>query len=132
MIDDHAVSFIKFTHPAPPPLRRMLCPSCAALFLTHHPLPLLSSYIQAALIRVHKHFAFVLFGARRPLLPALAEAPEAMEAPPLEELPLVGLNHHGYYHGIIMKRLVAGYAGAPWPRLRGACGQGRGEAVDTG
>ena len=37
-----------------------------------------------------------------------------MAARPLEELPLVGLNHHGYYHGIIMKRLVAGYAGAPF------------------
>ncbi len=92
----------------------MLCPFCASFFLPHHPLPLLPSYVQAALIRAHKHFAFVLFGARRPVLPALAEAPEAMAARPLEELPLVGLNQHGYYHGIIMKRLVAGYAGAPF------------------
>ena len=92
----------------------MLCSSSASFFLPQHLLSLLPSYVQAALIRAHKHFAFVLFGARRPLLPALAEAPEAMAARPLEELPLVGLNHHGYYHGIIMKRLVAGYAGAPF------------------
>ena len=66
-------------------------------------------YVQAALIQAHKDFTFVLFGARRPFLqPALAEAREA------KDFPLVGLNHHGYYHGIIMKRLVAGFAGAPF------------------
>ena len=66
-------------------------------------------FVQAALIQAHKDFTFVLFGARRPFLqPALAEAREA------KELPLVRLNHHGYYHGIILKRLVAGYAGAPF------------------
>ena len=65
-------------------------------------------YVQAALIQAHKDFTFVLFGARPFLQPALAEAREA------KDFPLVGLNRHGYYHGIILKRLVAGYAGAPF------------------
>ena len=37
-----------------------------------------------------------------------------MAARPLKEPSLVGLSRHGYYHGIIMKRLVAGFAGAPF------------------
>lgn len=69
---------------------------------------------QSALLQAHKDFAFVLFGARRCHFSALADAHKATAAEPCEEMPLTGLNHHGHHHGIILKRLVAGYAGAPF------------------
>ncbi len=60
-------------------------------------------YLKASL-RAHRDFAFVLHGARRQRAPAAEE-------PHTQELPLEILNHHGYYHGIVMKRLVADFAG---------------------
>ena len=71
----------------------------------------LPAYVLAS-IQAHRDFAFVLHGARRQPAPA-AEEPQA-QACHTQELPLQVLNHHGYYHGIIMKRLVAGFAGAPF------------------
>ena len=74
---------------------------------------MLLAFERSALLRAHEIFTFVLRGDHRPCGPSPTEAAEAaVEA--RKEIPLVKLNHHGYYHGIILKRLVAGYAGVPF------------------
>ena len=70
----------------------------------------LPRFVKASL-QAHRDFAFALHGARRQPAPA-AEEPQAQEFP--KELPLQMINHHGYYHGIVLKRLVADFAGVPF------------------
>ncbi len=70
----------------------------------------LPAHVKASL-QAHRAFAFVLHGARPQPAPA-AEEPQVQEPP--QELPLQMIMHHGYYHGIVLKRLVADFAGVPF------------------
>ncbi len=72
----------------------------------------LPAYVQASL-QAHHDFAFVLHGARHQPAPA-AEEPQAEASP--QDLPLRMIMHHGYYHGVVFKRLVADFSGVPFGR----------------
>ena len=71
----------------------------------------LPAYVKASL-QAHRDFAFVLHGASPQPAPA-AKEPQA-QACHMQELPLQMIMHHGYYHGIVLKRLVADFAGVPF------------------
>lgn len=64
-------------------------------------------------VDAHHGFAFFLHGIRPrkacadSVFPWLRLQVKALP----QEIPLIMLNHLGYYHGIILKRLIAGYAG---------------------
>ncbi len=70
----------------------------------------LPAYVKTSL-QAHRDFAFVLHGARPQPAPA-AEEPQAQVCH--TQVPLQMIMHHGYYHGIVLKRLVADFAGVPF------------------
>ena len=81
---------------------------CALNFASAELKESLPAYVEASL-QAHRDLAFVLHGARPQPAPA-AEEPQA-QACHMQELPLQMIMHHGYYHGIVLKRFVADFAG---------------------
>lgn len=63
-----------------------------------------------ASLQAHHDFAFVLHGTRPQPAPAAGET--LSQEFQMHELPLRMINSHGYFHGVVMLRHVANFAGA--------------------